>query len=184
MFLDGIDVTRVALGDLRQHVGMILQDFHVFPGTVRDNIALGDSRKDVRRAAEIVQALDFIEALPRGFDTVLTGSGRELSHGQRQLLAFARVIALDPRVLLLDEATAGVDPATEAAIQRALATVTAGRTSIIIAHRLKTVRDATRIAVVDKGRIVEQGNHGQLWARKGLYRTLCEAQLASSTYPA
>jgi len=184
VFLDGIDVTRVALADLRRQVGMILQDFHVFPGTVRDNIALGDPAKsaaDVRRAAEIVQALAFIEALPQGFDTPLTGGGRELSNGQRQLLAFARVIALDPRVLVLDEATAGVDPATETAIQRALASVTRGRTSIIIAHRLKTVRDATRIAVVDAGRIVELGNHDQLWASGGLYRALYEAQLAEST---
>jgi ABC-type multidrug transport system fused ATPase/permease subunit len=116
-------------------------------------------------------------ALPRGFDTVLRGGGRELTQGQRQLIALARVLAVDPRVLILDEATASIDPATESAIQHALPQLIADRTGVIIAHRLQTVRDASRIAVLSGGEIADIGNHEQLMSRAGLYRKLYDALL-------
>lgn len=179
LFIDGVDIMQIDPAELRRRVGVILQDFHLFPGTVLDNISLGNpvvSRDDARRAAAAVQALGFIEALPEGFDTLLEDRGGNLSQGQRQLLAFARVVALDPEILILDEATASIDPATEAAIQAGLERIMAGRTCIVIAHRLQTIRHADRIAVVDRGRLVELGPHEALLARGGLYRRLHEAQ--------
>jgi ATP-binding cassette subfamily B protein len=182
IFLDGTDLMHLTPAALRQHVGMIFQDFHLFPGTVEYNIALGNpkvNRAAVKRAAAAVQALSFIEALPRGFDTVLDGGGRQLSQGQRQLLAFARVLALNPPVLILDEATAHVDPATEAAIGSALAGAATGRTCVVIAHRLNAVREVDRIAVLERGELVELGTHAQLLARRGAYRALYDAQMRS-----
>lgn len=179
LFIDGIDIMDLVPEALRRRIGVILQDFHLFPGTVFDNIALGDpgvSREAARRAAETVQALAFIEALPRGFDTVLDDRGQNLSMGQRQLLAFARVIALDPEILILDEATANIDTATEAAIQAGLARVIAGRTTLVIAHRLQTIRDADWILVLDQGRLVEAGRHDDLLCVDGLYSRLHAAQ--------
>ncbi|MBS0348789.1 MAG: ABC transporter ATP-binding protein [Proteobacteria bacterium] len=179
LFIDGVDIMQIDPGELRRRVGVILQDFHLFPGSVLDNITLGNpavSLEDARRAAAAVQALGFIEALPAGFDTPLGDRGNNLSQGQRQLLAFARVVALDPEILILDEATASIDPATEAAIQAGLAGIMKGRTCIVIAHRLQTIREADRIVVVDRGRLVEMGSHEALLARNGLYRTLHDAQ--------
>lgn len=179
LFIDRIDIMDINPEELRRRVGVILQDFHVFPGTVFDNIALGNPAlglDEVRRAAALVQALDFIEALPQGFDTLLEDRGLNLSQGQRQLLAFARVIALDPEILILDEATASIDPATEAAIQAGLARIMADRTAIVIAHRLPTIRNADRIVVLDQGRLVEAGTHHELLARDGLYRGLHDPQ--------
>jgi ATP-binding cassette subfamily B multidrug efflux pump len=179
LFIDDVDVMQVAPRDIRRRVGVIFQDFHIFAGTVFENVALGDERVTRARAVEAartVGALAFIEALPLGFDTPLGDRGHNLSHGQRQLLAFARAIARDPEILILDEATANVDPQTEAAIQMALAKTKAGRTSIVVAHRLRTVRDASRIVVLDGGRIVESGTHEQLVATGGLYKTQFELQ--------
>ncbi|MEH2124551.1 ABC transporter ATP-binding protein [Nostoc sp.] len=180
LFIDGIDIMQIDPAQIRKRVGVIFQDFHLFPGTVYDNIALGNSTitpEDARHAAELIQTLDFIEGLPLGFDTVLEDRGQNLSQGQRQLLAFTRVIALNPEILILDEATASIDPETEAAIQAALAKVTTNRTSIIIAHRLQTIRRADRIIVLNHGQLVEVGNHTELMLRNGFYKTLYEAQL-------
>jgi ATP-binding cassette subfamily B protein len=180
--IDGIDVREVASSELRARLGVVLQDFHVFTGSVRENLRLGDARisdEQVERAARLVQADGFIRALPRGYESELAERGANLSHGQRQLLAFARVLAADPEVLILDEATASIDPHTEQLIQQALHRITAGRTSILIAHRLLTVRDADRIVVMHHGRVREIGTHQELLARGGLYRTLHELQFGA-----
>jgi ATP-binding cassette subfamily B protein len=177
--IDGIDVRRVPVADLRRRIGIVLQDFHVFAGTVRENLRLGNPAAEDRRVEEVaalVAADRFIRALPRGYDTPLAERGENLSHGQRQLLAFARVLVADPEILVLDEATASVDPETERLIQQALRTITAGRTSILIAHRLLTVREADRIVVLSRGRVREVGSHAELVARSGHYRTLYELQ--------
>ncbi|MEJ1970555.1 MAG: ABC transporter ATP-binding protein [Rhizomicrobium sp.] len=146
VFLDGIDIMQIRPSDIRTRIGVVLQDFHIFSGTVYDNIALNDPRitRDVaERAAKLVHADPFIRALPLGYDTPLNERGRNLSHGQRQLLAFARVLAMNPEVLVLDEATASIDTETELVIQDALKTLTEGRTSVIIAHRLQTIKTPT-----------------------------------------
>ncbi len=177
--VDGIDVRDVPVADLRRRIGIVLQDFHVFAGTIRENLRLGNPAADDRRIEEIaalVSADRFVRALPRGYDTPLAERGENLSHGQRQLLAFARVLLADPEILVLDEATASVDPETERLIQQALRTITRGRSSILVAHRLLTVREADRIVVLSRGRVREIGTHAELIARAGHYRTLYELQ--------
>lgn len=179
IFLDGIDLNRIHTRDLRRRIGVVLQDFHIFSGTVFDNIALGDariSRERAEEAARRVNAHSFICELPRGYDTELSERGQNLSQGQRQLLAFARVLAADPEILVLDEATASIDTETELLIQDALRKLTAGRTSIIIAHRLQTIQEADRVLVLQGGRVVELGTHAELLAREGLYHTLHSLQ--------
>ena len=180
ILIDGVDIMDVAPSEIRQRIGVVLQDFHIFSGTVYDNIILGNpaiSREAAREAARLVHADPFIRMLPQGYDTVLTERGRNLSHGQRQLLAFARVLAMNPDILILDEATASIDTETELIIQDALAKVTAGRTSIIIAHRLQTIREANRIVVLSGGEVREVGSHAELIAAGGLYKTLYELQV-------
>jgi ATP-binding cassette, subfamily B, multidrug efflux pump len=175
IFLDGIDLNRIHTRDLRSRIGVVLQDFHIFSGTIFDNIALGDpgiSREQARAAAQRVNADGFIQALPRGYDTELSERGQNLSQGQRQLLAFARVLAADPEILVLDEATASIDTETELLIQDALRKLTAGRTSIIIAHRLQTIQEADRVLVLHHGRVEELGTHAELLERHGLYHSL------------
>ncbi len=184
ILIDGIDIMDIAPGDIRRRIGVVLQDFHIFSGSVYDNIALGNptiTRADAERAAQLVHADGFISTLPQGYETQLIERGRNLSHGQRQLLAFARVLAMNPDILILDEATASVDTETELVIQDALKKVTAGRTSIIIAHRLQTIREADRIVVLTQGKIREIGSHEELMALGGTYKTLYELQVQDVT---
>jgi ATP-binding cassette subfamily B protein len=184
IFLDGIDLNRIHTRDLRHRVGVVLQDFHLFSGSVYENIALGDpgiSLAAATQAAMTVNAHEFINALPKGYDTQLSERGQNLSQGQRQLLAFARVLAANPEILVLDEATASIDTETEILIQDALEKLTQGRTSIIIAHRLQTIQEADRILVLKDGQIVELGNHDELLAANGLYKELHELQFQEIT---
>ena len=156
-------------------MGVVLQDPFLFSGTVADNIRYGRldaTDEEVVEAAKTVGAHDFIKRLAHGYDTVLHERGQNLSLGQRQLIAFARAILADPRILILDEATANVDTQTEVVIQRALKRLLKGRTSFVIAHRLSTIRDADRIVVLEDGRIAELGTHTSCWRSDGLYANL------------
>src|SRR5207247_2205054 len=137
---------------------------------------LGATRDEIIAAAKVANAHDFVSALPKGYDSVIGEGGATLSQGQRQLLAFARAVIADPRVLILDEATANIDTRTEALIQKALSTLLAGRTSVVIAHRLSTIRNADQILVVDAGRVVERGTHDELIEKGGLYAELSRRQ--------
>jgi ATP-binding cassette, subfamily B, multidrug efflux pump len=177
--IDGHDVRQLTRRSLRRHLAMVPQEPFLFSGSVADNIAYGRaeaSRTEIEAAARVVNAHEFISALPKGYDTVLGESGLSLSQGQRQLLAFARAIAADPKILILDEATANIDSRTEELIQRALGKLLSGRTSVVIAHRLSTIRSADLILVVDAGRIVERGKHEELLAKGGLYADLYRRQ--------
>ncbi len=175
ILVDGIDIRDVDPRALRSRIGVVMQDFHVFAGSVRSNITLDDPKHDAaaaERAARMVNAHDFVTQLPQGYDTLLTERGQNLSQGQRQLLAFARVLAADPEVLILDEATASIDPETEVVIQDAVRTLTRDRSAIVIAHRLQTIEQADRILVLRHGRLEEIGSHQELIKAGGLYATL------------
>ncbi|MFM7754647.1 MAG: ABC transporter ATP-binding protein [Cyanobium sp.] len=177
--LDGIPISQLRLDDLRRAIGLVSQEVFLFHGSVAENIAYGSfeaPRAAVERAAQLAEASGFIEALPQGYDTVVGERGQRLSGGQRQRIALARAILKNPPVLILDEATAAVDNETEAAIQRSLDLITAERTTLVIAHRLSTVRHADRIMVMEQGAIVESGRHEQLIAADGAYANLWRVQ--------
>ncbi|MFC3749164.1 ABC transporter ATP-binding protein [Paenibacillus sp. GCM10012306] len=177
--IDGQDIRDVTLESLRGQIGVVLQDTFIFSGTIRDNIRFGRldaTDQEVEEAAKAVDAHDFITKLPGGYDTEVEERGNALSMGQRQLLSFARALLANPRILILDEATASIDTETELKIQEALKTLLQGRTSFIVAHRLSTIRHADKIVVLDHGEIKEEGNHRELTARDGVYNGLIEAQ--------
>jgi ATP-binding cassette, subfamily B, bacterial len=179
ILLDGQPIRELRLEDLRRAIGLVSQEVFLFHGTVAENIAYGSfgaSRTAITRAAALAEAAAFIDALPQGYDTVVGERGQRLSGGQRQRIALARAILKNPPVLILDEATAAVDNETEAAIQRSLDHITASRTTLVIAHRLSTVRHADRIVVMDQGRIVETGRHEELITRSGAYANLWRVQ--------
>ncbi len=173
--VDGVDVREWDLERLRRGVGLVLQDVFLFSGTIAGNIRLGEEAIDdarLRWAAEEVHALEFIERIPGGLESTVRERGAGLSVGQKQLIAFARALAFDPRILILDEATSSIDTETEQRIQKALARLLVGRTSLVIAHRLSTVRRADRILVLHKGELREQGTHQELLAARGIYYKL------------
>jgi ATP-binding cassette subfamily B protein/subfamily B ATP-binding cassette protein MsbA len=183
VLIDGRDVRELARKDLRANIGIVLQEPFLFSGTIAENIGYGRSgdpseatREEVEAAARVVNANDFITALPEGYETVLGEGGGALSQGQRQLLSFARAVLTDPRILILDEATSNIDTRTEAIIQRALARLLEGRTSIVIAHRLSTIRNADLILVIESGKIAERGSHAALIEKNGLYADLYRRQ--------
>ena len=184
--IDGHDVREVTSDSLRQQLGIVLQDTFLFTGTVADNIRYGRlnaSDEEVLVASKAVGAHDFISRMPDGYDSEVGENGSNLSVGQRQLVSFARALLADPRILILDEATSSVDTATERIIQRALDTLMEGRTSFVIAHRLSTIINADQIIVLDHGRIIEQGTHQELLARRGRYFNLYTMQWAQQNRP-
>ena len=172
---DGININHIKKKDLRKSLGMVLQDTHLFSGTIAENIAYGKknaTREEIIDAATLANASHFIELLPDGYDTYITGDGENLSQGQRQLLAIARAIIIDPPVLILDEATSSIDTWTESLVQKGMDTLMKGRTVFVIAHRLSTVRDSNAIMVLEKGKIIERGDHEDLLNQKGKYYQL------------
>lgn len=180
ILIDGIDIHEIDLDVLRGAIGQVQQDVFIFTGDIKSNISLNNeaiSPDDVRRTAEIVNADPFIQKLPHGYDEPVTERGSTLSAGQRQLLSFARTLAYDPKILVLDEATANIDTETETLITQALARLMDGRTTIMVAHRLSTIQHADKIIVMHHGEIKESGTHQELLAKDGLYKKLYELQL-------
>lgn len=181
--VDGVDIRDLKRGELRSMFGMVLQDTWLFNGTIRDNIAYGRitaTEDEIVRAAKAAHADHFIRTLPDGYDTVLNEEASNISQGQKQLLTIARAILADPAILILDEATSSVDTRTEVYIQKAMTELMKGRTSFVIAHRLSTIRDADLILVMDNGRIVEKGSHGELLDRGGFYADLYNSQFTGA----
>ena len=184
ILLDGQDIANLRRSQVRQVLGVVTQEPYLFAGTIAHNIRYGRlsaTDAEVREAAERARADAFIRGLPDGYDTVLTEGARNLSRGQQQLLAIARALIADPRILMLDEATANIDTRTERLIQQGLEELLSNRTSIVVAHRLSTVQAADLIAVIDGGRIVQQGTHRELTRRRGLYRNLYRSQFSAVT---
>jgi ATP-binding cassette subfamily B protein len=174
IILDGNELRELDIHHLREQIGLVMQDVFIFPASFRDNIVL-DREVSEERLSEIIRAAQleqFVAGLPQGISTVIGEGGQDLSAGQRQLLAMARILARDPRILVLDEATSSVDTETEMLIEKALEVTLANRTSVVIAHRLSTIRRADRIMVMEEGRMIEEGDHDQLMAAEGLYHHL------------
>ena len=180
---DGININKIKKADLRHSLGIVLQDTHLFTGTIMENIRYGKldaTDEEVYNAAKLAHADQFIKMLPKGYDTMLTGDGEELSHGQRQLLAIARAAIADPPVLILDEATSSIDTRTESIVQKGMDNLMKGRTVFVIAHRLSTIRNSDAIMVLEHGRIIERGDHEDLIAQHGTYYQLYTGKLELS----
>jgi ATP-binding cassette subfamily B protein len=179
ILIDGVDIRDISRDELRRNTAIVLQDTVLFSDTVETNIKYANMEADMQQveaAAHMSNADFFIRKLPKGYQTFLKQAGANLSQGQRQLLAIARAVLANPKILILDEATSSVDTRTEKHIQDAMVKLMGGRTSLIIAHRLSTIRDADKIVVMDQGRVVEMGNHEQLLAQKGRYYALYMTQ--------
>src|SRR5690606_31634980 len=177
--VDGVDIRRLRIAGYRRHIGLVLQEPFLFFGTIAENIAYGKpeaSREEIVAAARAAHAHEFILRLPHGYDSLVGERGQALSGGERQRISIARALLIDPRILILDEATSSVDTATEQEIQKALDNLVQGRTTIAIAHRLSTLRKADRLVVLDRGRVVETGSHEELMKREGAYCELYRAQ--------
>src|SRR5690606_29787020 len=182
--VDGVDIRSYALNSYRSRIGLVLQEPFLFYGSIAENIAYGKpdaSREEIVEAARAAHAHDFIMRLPHGYDSLVGERGHLLSGGERQRISIARALLIDPQILILDEATASVDTNTEREIQKALDNLVQGRTTIAVAHRLSTLRRADRLVVMDRGRIVEMGNHNELLARQGHYYRLHRAQLEDAS---
>ena len=180
---DGININKIKKADLRHSLGIVLQDTHLFTGTIMDNIRYGKldaTDEEVYNAAKLAHADGFIQMLPQGYDTMLTSDGEELSQGQRQLLAIARAAVADPPVLILDEATSSIDTRTESIVQQGMDNLMKGRTVFVIAHRLSTIRNSDAIMVLEHGRIIERGDHEDLIAQRGTYYQLYTGKLELS----
>ena len=180
---DGINITKIKKDDLRRSLGIVLQDTHLFTGTIRDNIRYGNldaTDEQIHQAAKLAHADQFIQMLPNGYDTMLSGDSEELSQGQRQLLSIARAAVADPPVLILDEATSSIDTRTEVLVQDAFEELMKGRTSFIVAHRLSTIKNADQILVMKDGNIIERGTHDELLDCGGFYAKLYESQFAKA----
>ncbi|QKD84223.1 ABC transporter ATP-binding protein [Thermoleptolyngbya sichuanensis A183] len=181
--IDGIDVRRVTQSSLRRQIGIVLQDNLLFSGTVAENIAFGapnTSQAEIEAAAQTANVHEFITSLPQGYSTLLGERGAPLSQGQRQLVSIARAVLINPKILILDEATSSIDTRTEALVQEAIARLLQNRTSFVIAHRLSTVTQADQVLVVQQGQIAERGTHAELIAQKGIYANLYAIQLGAS----
>jgi ATP-binding cassette subfamily B protein len=177
--VDGVDIRSYSLASFRRNIGLVLQEPFLFFGTIAENIAYGKpeaTRAEIVAAARAARAHEFILRLPQGYDSLVGERGQALSGGERQRISIARALLIDPRILILDEATSSVDTTTEMEIQEALDNLIQGRTTIAIAHRLSTLRKADRLVVLDRGEIVEIGNHDDLLARGGAYHDLYQAQ--------
>ena len=180
---DGINITKIKKDDLRHSLGIVLQDTHLFTGTIRDNIRYGKldaTDEEIYAAAKLAHADQFIQMLPKGYDTMLSGDGEELSQGQRQLLSIARAAVADPLVLILDEATSSIDTRTESIVQKGMDNLMKGRTVFVIAHRLSTIRNSDAIIVLEHGKIIERGDHKDLIKQKGTYYQLYTGKLELS----
>ena len=183
ILIDGVNIKDIDTDVLRSAIGQVQQDVFIFTGDIKSNISLGNeniSMEEIKRAAQIVHADSFIEKMPGGYDAPVTERGSTLSAGQRQLLSFARTLAYQPSILVLDEATANIDTETESLITSALARLMEGRTTIMVAHRLSTIQHADNIIVMHHGQIKESGSHQELLAKNGLYKKLYDLQLVES----